>query len=198
MESLAPQVVVNCTGAWLPITAQRYGGQLPIRAVRRQIALFSTHETEFSNHGMVVDSSGLYMHPEGTHSGLILSGYSNRDEKAAYNFRYDGEKFFDRKIWLRLYRRGNRKHFEAIHHVRGWAGLYAVSPDRTGILGLAEGLQNLYELGAATGRGVMQSYSLGLALAEKIRFGRFESFDASALDPGRFKTGKFLVEDLDI
>jgi len=195
---LQPKILVNCTGAWLPVTSSFYGKPLPIRAVRRQISLFSSHEEDFSERGMIVDSSGLYFHAEGQRSGLVLAGYSNRDEKPGYSFRYDGEPFFDRKIWLRLYRRGGRRHFEAIHHVRGWAGLYAVGPDKTGILGRTGSFGNLYELGAATGRGVMQSYQLGHLLAELIHKGRFETMDAAALTPLRFESGQYLQEELDI
>ena len=111
---------------------------------------------------MIVDSSGLYFHPEGSHSGLVLAGYSNRDEKPGYSFRYDGEKFFDRKIWLRLYRRGGRRHFDAIHHVRGWAGLYAVGPDKSAVLGRAEGfaMKNGPVLSFLDGLGNGLGYSL--------------------------------------
>lgn len=197
-ERLYPKILVNCTGAWLKLSSGCYGQPLPIEPVRRQIALFSSQAEDLSGRGMVVDSSGLYFHPEGSHSGLVLAGYSNRDEKPGYSFRYDGEKFFDRKIWLRLYRRGGRRHFDAIHHVRGWAGLYAVGPDKSAVLGRAQGLDNAYELGAATGRGVMQSYALSLALAELIAEGRFSSFDAAALSPSRFKRGELVRENLDI
>ncbi|HEX5034146.1 MAG TPA: FAD-dependent oxidoreductase, partial [bacterium] len=185
-------------GAWLKLSSKEYGEPLPIEAVRRQIALFASQAEDLSGRGMIVDSSGLYFHPEGSHSGLVLAGYSNRDEKPGYSFRYDGEKFFDRKIWLRLYRRGGRRHFDAIHHVRGWAGLYAVGPDKSAVLGRAEGFENIYELGAATGRGVMQSYALSLALAELIAEGRFSTLDAGALSPARFKRGEWVREDLDI
>jgi Glycine/D-amino acid oxidases (deaminating) len=197
-EIFRPKILLNCTGAWLPITSGYYGDPLPIQAVRRQISLFSSHQEDFSDRGMIVDSSGLYMHAEGSHTGLILAGYSNRDEKPGYHFEYDGERFFDRKIWLRLYRRGNRKYFEAVKHVRGWAGLYAVSPDRTGILGRVEPYENLFELGAATGRGVMQSYALGRAMAELILEEKFSALDAAPLSRKRFQNEAFLPENLDI
>jgi glycine/D-amino acid oxidase-like deaminating enzyme len=195
---LHPKILINCSGAWLKLSSAHYGKPLPIEPVRRQIALFSSQAEDLSGHGMTVDSSGLYFHPEGTHSGLVLAGYSNRDEKPGYSFRYDGEKFFDRKIWLRLYRRGGRNHFDAIHHVRGWAGLYAVGPDKSAILGRAKELENVYELGAATGRGVMQSYALSLALAELIVDERFSTIDAAALSPSRFEREELVREDLDI
>lgn len=197
-EDFSPHRVINCTGAWLPVTSKFYRHPSPVAPVRRQISLFGSHEEDFSDRGMIVDSSGLYLHAEGRHSGLVLAGYSNRDEKPGYSFRYDGEPFFDRKIWLRLYRRGGRRHFEAIHHVRGWAGLYAVSPDKSALLGRVAGFDNLYELGAATGRGVMQSYALGSLMAELVVKGRFESCDAAPLDGGRFEKGALVAESLDI
>ncbi|MDX1386432.1 MAG: FAD-binding oxidoreductase, partial [bacterium] len=193
-----PNVVINCTGAWLPITSQRYQRPLPIRPIRRQISLFSSHEEDFSDRGMIVDASGLYFHAEGSHTGLLLGGYSNRDEKPAYNFSYDGEKFFDRKIWLRLYRRGDRQGFTALKHLRGWAGLYAVGPDNTAVLGAVPGVKNLFELGAATGRGVMQSYALSRGLTELITQGSFQSLDLSPLNRKRFEEEKFQRENLDI
>ncbi len=197
-EVYHPRVLINCTGAWLQVSSRLYGGDCPVLPIRRQISVFSSHEEDLSGRGMIVDSSGLYLHPEGQHSGLVLAGYSNRDEKAAYNFSYDGAAFFDRKIWLRLYRRGARRRFAAIRHVRGWAGLYAVGPDRTGILGRVTGMKNVYEMGAATGRGVMQSYALGLLLAELIARGRFETLDGRPLSGERFSRGNYLYEDLDI
>jgi len=197
-ERYQPKILVNCTGAWLPVTSQYYGDALPVQPVRRQISLCSSHEEDFSARGMIVDASGLYFHPEGQSSGMLLAGYSNPDEPAGYSFRYDGEKYFDRKIWLRLYRRGGREHFAAVKHIRGWAGLYAVGPDRTGILGPVAGLENAFVLGAATGRGVMQSYALGLLLAEQIKDGRYSSADGNLLSSQRFTDGKFLPEDLDI
>lgn len=198
IEIFRPKILLNCTGAWLPLTSAHYDRPLPIQAVRRQISLFSSHEENLENRGMIVDASGLYLHSEGSHSNLILAGYSNRDEKSGYNFNYDGETFFNRKIWLRLYRRANRQHFTAVKHIRGWSGLYAVSPDRTGILGKVKGFENLYELGAATGRGVMQSFALGKAMAELILDDRFSTIDASPLSPKRFENGAFLPENLDI
>lgn len=197
-ESFHPKIVVNCTGAWLPVTSRHYGKPCPVLPVRRQISLFSSQDEDISGRGMIVDSSGLYFHAEGKHSGLILAGYSNKDEKPGYSFRYDGEHFFDRRIWIRLYRRGARRHFAAVKHVRGWAGLYAVGPDRTAILGRVPHFENLYELGAATGRGVMQSYALGLLMAELLRKEKFESLDAERLSRKRFETGELLPEDLDI
>ncbi len=193
-----PHIVINCTGAWLGSTGLHFQKKVPVHPLRRQISLFSSHEEDFGSRGMIVDSSGLYFHAEGGSDGLILAGYSNKDEPAGFRFQYDGASFFDRKIWLRLYRRGGGRYFTALKHLRGWSGLYGISPDRTALLGRVPGMANLYELGAATGRGVMQSYALGRAMAELVTLGRFSTLDATPLDPNRFQQGGFLPENLDI
>lgn len=197
-QSFHPQVVINCTGAWLGLSTASYRRSAPIQPLRRQICLFQSHAEDLSDRGMIVDSSGLYFHHEGREGGQILAGYSNSDEPPGFRFDYDGEQFFDRKVWLRLYRRGGREHFAALKHIRGWSGLYAVGPDQNAIIGKAPGLENCFELGAATGRGVMQSYALGRAMAELVLQDRYDSLDLNPLSPNRFAEVREIPEHLDI
>jgi glycine/D-amino acid oxidase-like deaminating enzyme len=70
--------------------------------------------------------------------------------------------------------------------VRGWAGLYAVTPDRSGIAGLVTGFANLFEARSFTGRGVMQSFGIAMGLADAIPTGRAGEIDLSPLSRDRF------------
>jgi sarcosine oxidase subunit beta len=83
--------------------------------------------------------------------------------------------------------------------VRGWAGLYAVTPDCSGIASAVAGWSNLFEAHSFTGRGVMQSYSVGQSMAALIDTGRFEHVDLGPLSRDRFSDPALLIpEDLHI
>ena len=65
-------------------------------------------------------------------------------------------------------------------------GLYAVTPDRSGIAGAVTGFENLFEAHSFTGRGVMQSYAVGQSMAALIDSGRYETVDLAPLSRDRF------------
>jgi sarcosine oxidase subunit beta len=140
---------------------------------------------------MFVDSSGVYFPPE---ANYILGGYATPEEPAGYNFEYDGETFFESSIWPALYERSSL--FENLKHITGWAGLYEISPDNSGIVGRVAGLKNVFEAHSFSGRGAMQSYGAGLALSELIRKNEYKSIDLSSLDGARFENGQKIIEGM--
>jgi len=197
------EVLVNCLGAWSPLLCARLGVPDPTVPVRRQIALVDVHAGDLApgvtpevlaSLGMIVDPSGIYFHPEGPH---VLAGFSIPDEPPGYDFAYDGDDFFLEQVFPRLAHRASS--FERLGHVRGWAGLYAVTPDRSGIAGPVPGLANVFEAHSFTGRGLMQSYAVGRALAARIATGRWEEVDLEPLSRERFADpGRWAMEDLHI
>ena len=179
--------VVNCLGAWSPILAAKLGVHEVTEPVRRQIALVDVHagdlapSVELDTLGMVVTPGSLYFHPEGSY---VLAGYSLPNEPPGFDFSYDGSDFFEAEIWPRLARHASS--FERCGHVRGWAGLYAVTPDRSGIAGSVAGFANLFEAHSFTGRGVMQSYGIAGSMASLIDSGRYGEIDLTPLSRERF------------
>jgi FAD-dependent oxidoreductase domain-containing protein 1 len=179
--------VVNALGAWSPVFSAKIGVRDVTEPVRRQIALVDVHASDLpagvqlADAGMIVDASGLYFHPEGAH---VLAGYSIPNEPPGFEFRYDGDAFFETEIWPRLAHRASA--FERCRHVRGWAGLYAVTPDRSGVAGAVDGIANLYEAHSFTGRGVMQSWAIARGMAALIATGRFAEIDLAPLTRARF------------
>jgi glycine/D-amino acid oxidase-like deaminating enzyme len=193
-------VVVNCLGAWSGMFSAKVGVTDATTPVRRQISLVDVHRGDLApgvsleGLGMLVDPSGLYFHPEGAY---ILAGYSTPDEVPGFDFDYDGDEFFEAHIWPRLAHRCSS--FERCGHVRGWSGLYAVTPDRSGIAGRVDGFANLYEAHSFTGRGVMQSYGVARAMASLIASDCFEDLDLSPLARSRFEDpSRWVLEELHI
>ena len=199
-ERIQCDAVVNCLGAWSPLFSAKIGISDVTEPVRRQIALVDVRtgsepeSVDLADMGMIVDASNLYFHPEGSH---ILAGYSIPEEAPGFDFSYDGERYFESYIWPRLAHRSST--FERCAHVRGWSGLYAVTPDRSGIAGAVTGFSNLFEAHSFTGRGVMQSYGVAKALAQLMDTGRVDEPFLAALSRDRFRDPKrWVVEDLHI
>jgi len=197
---IACDVVVNCLGAWSPVFSAKIGITDVTEPVRRQICLVDVHAEDraegvaLEDTGMIVDASDLYFHSEGPH---ILAGYSTPDESPGFDFDYDGPEFFESHVWPRLAHRASS--FERCGHVRGWAGLYAVTPDCSGIAGRVGGFSNLYEAHSFTGRGVMQSYAVARAMAALVAEGAFAEVDLAPLSRERFADpARWVTEDLHI
>ncbi|MHB8383138.1 MAG: NAD(P)/FAD-dependent oxidoreductase [Candidatus Binataceae bacterium] len=183
--------IVITGGAWSPYATGLLGLKNYSEPVRRQICLVDNRSTNLERYGMIVDSSGVYFHNEGRH---ILAGYSPPEEPPGYHFNYDGEAFFETEIWPRMFARMSC--MERLRHVTGWAGLYEVSPDRSAIVGRAA--PRIFEAHSFSGRGVMQSYGAGHALAQLIATGSYGALDASALSRERFARGEQVFEALHI
>jgi glycine/D-amino acid oxidase-like deaminating enzyme len=184
------QKVVNAAGAWAPHFAKILNYASPSVPVRRQISLFHARDLDLTPYGMMIDPSGVYFHPEAIYG---LSGFANRDEPPGFDFRYDGEKFFQEYIWPALYERATA--FESLKHVSGWSGLYENSPDHHAIVGAVKGQAQVYEAHSFSGRGAMQSYGAGLALAELIVKGRYETLDLAELAGDRFAGGRAIANE---
>jgi len=177
--------VVNAAGAWAPELAKILGYTSPSTPLRRQISLFHARDVDLTKHGMVIDPTGVYFHPEAVYG---LAGFADPKEAPGFNFQYDGQRFFEEFIWPALYERATV--FESLRHVSGWAGLYENSPDHHAIVGRAdEAKGQIFEAHSFSGHGVMQSYAVGIALPELMLKGRFETLDLSELSSVRFKNG---------
>lgn len=195
--SLKCGVVINTAGAWAPRISKLYGfNDEQIKPRRRQMVVIHCPDLDLSSYGMIIDTSNVYFHKDAEN---ILAGYSNMDEPYGYNFEFDfggmGEESpFVRYIWLPLYNRISR--FERVKFLRGWAGLYAETPDRSGYLGRVPGFRNVYECAAHTGRGLMISYGAGTALSDLILDGRFREELSHANDMSRERPSGELFEEL--
>ncbi len=188
---------INTSGAWSPTISRLYGlSDDKIRPRRRQMVLISSRDVDLTKYGMIIDTSDIYFHKEGEN---ILVGYSNMDEPYGFNFEFsfggmDEASQFVKYIWEPLSRRISK--FETVKILRGWAGVYAETPDRSGYLGRVSGLKNAYECVAHTGRGLMISYGAGVALSDLILKSEFRPELKSAKDLARERPSGELYEEL--
>ncbi len=189
--------IVNCAGAWAAQVAKCIGYDSPVYPMRRQVCIFDCRDVNLIPYGMIIDTSGVYFHAEASNG---LAGFADPQEPRGMNYHYDDESFFMETIWPALYERSSG--FEKMKQVTGWAGLYEVSPDESAVIGEVNygGLRDqkgIYEAHSFSGHGVMHSYSAGLALAEKIVKGRYESCPrVEVLSGSRFESGKLIRENL--
>lgn len=191
------ETLINTSGAWSPTISRLYGlSDDKIMPRRRQMVLISSRDVDLTNYGMIIDTSDVYLHKEGEN---ILAGYSNMDEPYGYNFEFgfggmDEKSQFVKYIWEPLSKRISK--FEKVKLLRGWAGVYAETPDRSGYLGRVRGLENVYECVAHTGRGLMISYGAGVALSDLILNSELRPELKSAKDLARERPSGELYEEL--
>jgi sarcosine oxidase subunit beta len=176
-------VVVIAAGPWSAQVGAMAGIELPIQAIRRQIAVTGPIPNLRADFPFVIDfSRALYFHREGNG---ILTGMSNRDEAPGFDTRVD-------EAW-RLHHLENAMQRLPLlgdaEVVAEWAGLYEVTPDDQPILGRLPQADGLLACAGFSGHGLMHGPAAGLAIAEEILDGRAHTIDIDPLRWGRFEAG---------
>jgi sarcosine oxidase subunit beta len=176
-------VVVNAAGPWAGVVGAMAGIEIPVRPLRRQIAVTTTVPGLPHDFPMVIDfANSLYFHREGTG---VLSGMSNQDELEGFDQNVDSS-------WEMAHLEAAVARMPVLENVgilNRWAGLYAVSPDALAILGKVPQLEGFYCINGFSGHGFMHGPICGLLLAEEILEGA-----AHTLDIGPLRLERFLGE----
>jgi glycine/D-amino acid oxidase-like deaminating enzyme len=187
-------VVANCAGSGGPALAQLAGLDIPVRAKRRYVFTFTCRD-RVENCPLLIDTSGVYVRPEG--EGFICGASPTgaddpdwRDDDP--NTQEVDHGFFEEVVWPALAHRVPA--FEAIRPGRAWAGPYDMCLlDHNAIVGPA-GPDNFYLCNGFSGHGLQQSPAVGRGLAEFIVHGRYRSLDLSDLGFERIAAGRPLLE----
>lgn len=178
--------VVNAAGAWAGVLAGLAGVDLPVRPVRRQVAITEpfprlpedTPMTAFLEdelHFRVRDGRVL----------LLLPLDTFRDDPFDTSF----EPSWLDELLPRAHARVPCLQEAKIDLGGCWAGLYEMSPDRRAIVGRAPELEGFYLVNGNSGHGVMHSPALGQIAAELVLDGAARSLDIAPLRPTRFQEG---------
>jgi sarcosine oxidase subunit beta len=184
---VAAGAVVDAAGAWAGEVARMAGVDVPVRPLRRQVALtrpFAILPEEMPL--TVFVDSGLQLR---VRDGRVLLLWGDGPPTAdPFDTTFDPG-------WLPTVLRHAHRDVPCLREAgidpeECWAGLYEMSPDRHALLGRAPGVENLFLANGSSGHGVMHSPALGHLLAEIILDGRATTLDVHALRPERFAEGR--------
>jgi glycine/D-amino acid oxidase-like deaminating enzyme len=190
-ERVACGVFVDAAGAsGAAKLARDLGVEIPVRPRKRCVFVFEAKE-RFDNSPLIVDTTGVYVRPEGR---TYLAGVSppEADDPDSDDFDVVWSQFDD-IIWPALAHRIPA--FEALKVTRAWAGHYDLNIfDHNAIVGRLPGADNAYLAAGFSGHGMQQSPAVGRGIAELIAQGRYVSLDLADFGFERILEGRPLLE----
>ncbi len=179
-QVLAP-VVVNVAGPWGGEVAQMAGVPLPVLPYRRQVFMTQAFDRIPKPVPMILDiEPAFYFRGEGPG---ILMGMSDLGEPSTFHTHVDYG-FLEQVIEAAVQRAPALEEAEIL---RGWGGLYAITPDDNPIIGGLPGADGLFCAIGFSGHGFQQAPTVGRILSELIVDGETD-FDLSPFAHDRFDT----------
>ncbi len=129
---------------------------------------------------MVIDMDvSFYCRGEGP--GLLI-GMSDPEEPSSFHLHVDRD-FLERVIAAGIHR---IPAIEMAEILRGWAGLYAITPDKNPIIGPSPDVEGFYCAVGFSGHGFQQGPAVGRLLSELVLDGQTD-FDMTPFAYDRFK-----------
>jgi sarcosine oxidase subunit beta len=185
-------VVVIAAGCWSGGVGRMAGIDVPVAPLRRSkfiTAPFPFDRIPAATPFIIDTHQGISLRREG--EGLLM-GIGRKEE--AGEFRTD----VDWSLTTPLVERAIHR-FPPVADAslqKGWAGLYEMTPDQTGIVGTAPDVAGLHVIAGFSGHGFMHGFVAGQLMAEVILDGRATTVDASTLSLDRFARGELSLEPL--
>lgn len=172
-------VVVNVAGPWAGEVARMAGADPPVRPYRRQVFMTQAFEPIPKPVPMILDiEPAFYFRGEGPG---VLMGMSDPDEPSSFSTTVDYQ-FMELVIEAAIRRAPILEDAEIL---RGWGGLYAITPDDNPIIGALPDVDGLFCAIGFSGHGFQQAPTVGRILSELILDGRTD-FDLSPFAHDRF------------
>jgi sarcosine oxidase subunit beta len=192
-ERIDADVVVNAAGPWAAHLAAMADVDLPIEPKRRQI-LITDPETPVSEEvPLTIDlNTGSYFRPEREGSALV-GGHFDSSDPTQDPDDYDTNVDLDWTTTALEQASGWTEYFgEETKVKRGWAGLYAVTPDHHPII--EEVAPGFVVAAGFSGHGFMHAPATGQLVAEIICDGETSLVDIDPLHSERFEEEELLDE----
>lgn len=182
---IATDRVVIANGPWAPALARTAGLDLPISALRVQIAIFQTPATAPAPNRTYVDNAaGIFSRPWGAGRTMVgLGGGDQHDpiEPDACDVRNDPP--FPEAARLVMCRRFPA--FDSALYLHGHAGIYDMTPDAHPIIGAA-GPDGLFIAAGFSGAGFKKGPAVGEAIADLLLDEPARRFDLTTFSLTRF------------
>ncbi|MFD9093430.1 NAD(P)/FAD-dependent oxidoreductase [Streptomyces collinus] len=171
--------VICAAGAWSRAVGALAGVDLPVRPLRRQIAVTEPVPGLPPALPMTIDfTTSLYFHAEGP--GLLL-GMSDPDERTG--FATDTHDRWIPRLCEAMQRRAPA--LLGLRRTGGWAGLYENTPDHNALIGEASSVSRFLYATGFSGHGFLQGPAVG-EIVRDLYLGRVPFLDVSPLSAGRF------------
>lgn len=195
-ERVESTFVVNAAGPWARQVGEMAGLELPIAPRRRQIVLVEPEEPVSGDVPLTVDlDTGSYFRPEREGSVLVGGHFSTTDPDHDPD-NYSKTTDFDWAAEAIERASEYTTYFGPESRVkRGWAGLYAVTPDHHPVI--EETIPGLITAAGFSGHGFQHAPATGQLVAEIASDGEASFVDVSSLSSDRFG-GDALVSERNI
>ena len=188
--------VVNAAGPWARRVAAMADVEIPVAPKRRQMVVVDPETPVPEDVPLTIDlDTGSHFRPEREGAALV-GGHFTSGEAADPEQDPDG---FDRKMDLdwaaeAVERAGDcATYFGPDSEIRrGWAGLYAVTPDHHPIV--EETVPGFVQAVGFSGHGFQHAPATGQLVAELVLDGEASLVDVSALGSERFESGELVEE----
>ncbi|WP_423746229.1 FAD-binding oxidoreductase (plasmid) [Haladaptatus sp. SPP-AMP-3] len=184
--------VVNAAGPWASSVAEMAGLDLPISPERRQMAVVNPETPVAESVPLTIDlDTGSYFRPEREGAALV-GGHFGGDTTADPNA-FDQTTDLDWTIEAVEKASDWTTYFGPESRIRrGWAGLYAVTPDHHPII--EETVPGFVNAVGFSGHGFQHAPATGQLVTELVFDGEPSLVDVSGLDADRFEEGRTVDE----
>ncbi|MEL3945576.1 NAD(P)/FAD-dependent oxidoreductase [Streptomyces sp. LNU-CPARS28] len=174
--------LVCAAGAWSAGVGEAAGVRLPVRPLRRQIALTRPLDPPAPRIPFTIDfSSTAYFH--NSDDGLLV-GLADPAQEEGFDTTWTPD-------WVELFRDVARRRAPALADLEiagGWAGLYEVTPDRNALIGRDARVSNFLYATGFSGHGFLQAPAVGEVVRD-LFLGRRPVVDVTPLGADRFRDG---------
>jgi sarcosine oxidase subunit beta len=184
---ISSKIIVNTAGAWGGEIARMTGVDLPVQPYRRQVFITKSFDTLPRPVPMIIDQDTQF-YIRGYAPGILM-GMTDPDEPPSFHTHVD-RGFLEKMTAIALER---VPALELAEILRGWGGLYAMTPDENPIIGEIPEIKGFFCATGFSGHGFQHGPAVGRILSELILEGK-TSFSLDPFSYDRFRKHKKTTE----